>query len=105
MKLLLRIKAALAAARAAFIHHDLMFEPHFSVMSSMHENILRVQEENRPLMFHIGFVVPENKHHAIATVWVGAGADSSPVKRIEELYNENQELRRKIEQFGPNFTE
>ena len=101
MKFISRIKAAFTAARAAFIHPDLMFEPHFSVMSSMYENILKVQEENRPLMFQIGFVVPENERHAIATVWVGAGADSSPVKRIEELYNENQELRRKIEQFKP----
>jgi len=96
MNFFFRIKAAITAARTAFLHPDIMVDAHFRVMASMYENILRVQEENHPLMFQIGFVMPDKEHHAIATVWVGAGADSSPVKRIEGLYNENQELKRRI---------
>ena len=96
MKFIFRFKAAFAAARTAFLHPDIMVDAHFRVMASMYENILTVQHENHPLMFQIGFVMPEKEHHAIATVWVGAGADSSPVKRIEELYSENQELKRAL---------
>lgn len=86
----------MTAAKAAFIHPDLMVSAHFSVMASLYENILNVQEQKSPLMFQIGFVLPDNEKHTIATVWVGAGADSSPVKRIEQLYNENQELKRRL---------
>lgn len=86
----------MTAAKAAFIQPDLMLSAHFNVMASMYENILKVQEKKSPLMFQIGFILPDNEKHAIATVWVGAGADSSPVRRIEELYNENQELKRRL---------
>ncbi len=86
----------MTAAKAAFIHPDIMVSAHFNVMASMYENILKVQEKQSPLMFQIGFVLPDNEKHTIATVWVGAGADSSPVKRIEQLYNENQELKRML---------
>ena len=84
------------AAKAAFLHPDIMVPAHFSVMASMYEDILKVQEQKSPRMFQIGLFLPDNERHAIATVWVGAGADSSPVKRIEELYNENQELKRRL---------
>lgn len=95
-KLFFRIWSAATAAKAAFLQPDIMVDAHFRVMASMYENILKVQEQKSPLMFQIGFVLPDNERHAIATVWVGAGADSSPVKRIEELYNENQELKRRL---------
>lgn len=95
-KLYFRIQSAMTAARVAFLHPDIMVSAHFNVMASMYENILKVQEQKSPLMFQICFVLPDNERHAIATVWVGAGADSSPVKRIEELYNENQELKRRL---------
>ena len=95
-KILFRFKSAATAAWAAFIHPEIMVSAHFGVMAGMYENILKVQEEHSPLMFQIGFVLPDDEKHAIATVWVGAGADSSPVKRIEELYYENQELKRRL---------
>ncbi len=79
-----------------------MVASHFNVMASMYENILKVQEQKSPLMFQIGFVFPDNEHHAIATVWVGAGADSSPVKRIEQLYDENRELKLKLRDLVKN---
>jgi len=97
-KLFFRVRAALTAAKAAFMQPDIMVGAHFRVMASMYENILKVQEQKSPLMFQIGFVMPDNEHHAIATVWVGAGADSDPVKRIEQLYNENQELKRRLQE-------
>lgn len=95
-KLLFRIRSAVTAAKAAFLQPEIMVDAHFRVMASMYENILKVQERKTPLMFQIGFVLPDNDRHAIATVWVGAGSDSSPLKRIEELYNENQELKRRL---------
>jgi hypothetical protein len=95
-KLFFRIWAAATAAKAAFLQPDIMVDAHFRIMASMYENILKVQEQKSPLMFQIGFVLPDNEAHAIATVWVGAGADSSPLKRIEELYNENQEIKRRL---------
>lgn len=93
-KLLFRIWSAYTAAKVAFFQPEIMVDAHFRVMASMYENILKVQETKSPLMFQIGLIFPENEHHTIATVWVGSGADSSPVKRIEELHNENQELKR-----------
>jgi len=89
----------MTAAKAAFLHPDIMVTAHFRVMAGMYENILKVQQQKSPLMFQIGFVLPDNELHAIATVWVGAGADSSPVKRIEELFNENLELKRRLSEF------
>ncbi len=97
-KLFFRLTSAITAAKAAFLRPEIMVSQHFDVMASMYENILKVQEQKSPLMFQIGFVMPENEKHAIATVWVGAGADSSPVKRIEQLYGENIELRNKIKE-------
>lgn len=98
-KLIFRITSAFTAAKAAFMHPDIMVASHFNVMAGMYENILKVQEQKSPLMFQIGFVLPDDELRAIATVWVGAGADSSPVKRIEELYNENAELKRRLREF------
>lgn len=95
-KLIFRITAAITAAKAAFKQPDIMVAEHFGVMAGMYENILKVQERKSPLMFQIGFVLPGNDRHAIATVWVGAGADSSPVKRIEDLCKENEELKRRL---------
>jgi len=95
-KLFFRIRSAITAAKAAFIHPEIMVSAHFNVMAGMYETILKVQEQKSPLMFQIGFILPEDERHAIATVWVGAGADSSPAKRIEELCNENQQLKRKL---------
>ena len=94
MRLFFRLRAALTAAKTAFIHPDIMVEQHFRVMSAMYENILKVQEENKPLMFQIGLVAPDDERHVMATVWVGAGAGSSPVKRIEELWTENDTLKK-----------
>lgn len=91
-----RIRSAITAAKAAFIHPDIMASAHFNVMAGIYENILKVQEQKSPLMFQICLILPENERHAIATVWVGAGADSSPIKRIEQLCNENQELKRRL---------
>lgn len=92
-KILFKIKSAFLAGRAAFLQPDIMVESHFKIMAAIYENILKVQEQNSPLMFQIGVVMPENENHTIATVWVGAGADSSPIKRIEQLYNENAVLK------------
>lgn len=95
-RLIFKIGCAFTAAKSAFLHPDIMIPAHFKVMAGMYENILKVAEQKSPLMFQIGFVLPDDEKHAVATVWVGAGADSSPVKRIEELYNENQELKRRL---------
>lgn len=99
MKLLFRIKSAFTAAVAAFKRPEIMVASHFNIMASIYENILKVQGSKSPLMFQIGFVLPDKEHHAIATVWVGAGADSSPVKRIKDLYEENEELKRRLREF------
>jgi len=99
MKLLFRIKSAFTAAVAAFNHPEIMVASHFNIMAGMYENILKVQEQKSPLMFQIGFVLPDKEHHAIATVWVGAGADSNPAKRIEELCSENEELKHRLREF------
>ena len=92
-KLLFRIKSAATAATDAFLRPEIMVTENFKVMADMYDCILKVQQGNRPVMYQIGFVLPSKENHIIATVWIGAGADSSPVKRIEQLCKENEALR------------
>lgn len=94
--ILFRFIAAFTAAKVAFLHPRLMVSAHFRVMASMYENILKVQETEKPFMFQVGIVLPENERHAIATVWVGAGVKSSPVERIIELGEANKKLKEQI---------
>lgn len=95
-KLFLKISAAIAAAKVAFSHPDIMFTAHLRVMAALYENVIKVMAESRPVMFQVGVVIPDEESRVIATVWVGAGANSSPTERIKELYEENQELKRRI---------
>jgi hypothetical protein len=56
--------------------------------------ILKVADENRPMITHIGFInVDTDEKVEIVSVWAGAGANAEPLKRIEELKKENDRLK------------
>lgn len=95
-KILWKISAAIAAAKIAFRQPDLMAEAHFRVMAGLYENVLKVMSESRPVMFQVCLIVPDDESRIVATVWMGAGINSSPTERIRELYEENQELKRRL---------
>jgi hypothetical protein len=58
--------------------------------------ILKVQNEDRHIMCNIAFVHPTEGQKQIASVWVGAGIDSDPVKRIGELLFEIEKLKKEL---------
>lgn len=63
------------------------------LMGDLHALILKVQNENRHMMTRICYVHPEEGEKTIASIWVGAGLDSDPTKRITELIAENAKLK------------
>lgn len=100
--LITRFHAAFIAAKVAFLEPDIMLEPHFKVMSSLYNKILKVQQDNSPLMCRIAVFVPEKPTQAIATVWIGPGANSSPEQRIKQLFEENRALRQMVQELTTN---
>lgn len=97
-KFFIRIKSVCQVALIAYKHPEVLVQSHFEGLAKIYETIFTVQEERHPMMFQVGVVFPGNEHHCIATVWVGAGADSSPTKRIQELNEEIQYLTKQIQE-------
>lgn len=66
----------------------------FKLLSDLLVLILTVSKEDRHRMTSIAFIHPEDgKEHQIVSIWAGAGVDSSPTKRIQELLEENSRLK------------
>lgn len=63
------------------------------LMGDLHALILKVQHEDRHMMTRICYVHPAEGEKTIASIWVGAGLESDPTKRIEELLAENAKLK------------
>ena len=97
MKILNRISNALRFGAMAFLKPK-MFNAHtLEMMTSLFELIIKVQKENIAYMCKIGTILPEKEEQAIATIWVGAGKDSSPYKRIDSLIQEKIKAKKIIE--------
>lgn len=94
-----RFRAAVTIAWVAFRHPVVMADSHFLMLSALYERILNVQKSRRPSMFKVGVVLPDSSSHDVATVWVGAGASSTPTDRIGELINENAALRDQLKKY------
>ena len=65
----------------------------FKLLSDLLGLIFKVASEHRHMMTHIAYVHPDEGEKEIASIWVGAGVNSSPTKRIKELMEENKALK------------
>ena len=82
----------------AFKNDEVLGEKMFNMMGSLLELILKVAIENKHYMTHICYIHPELNEQSLVSIWAGAGVGADPLKRIEELINENVLLQQHIKQ-------
>lgn len=99
-KIINRLGNALKFGSLALLKPEVFNANTLEMLVKLLELILKVQHDNKHYMAKIGIIHPEKKDHAIATIWVGAGADCSPEKRITELLKENAELKEMLMKGG-----
>lgn len=88
------IKAA-QMAWMAFKHPLLFDKGNFKAMGEILKIVLKVGAERRPMMVHVAYVHPSlNEDGDVVTIWAGAGVGANPAKRIKELAEENDKLKR-----------
>lgn len=92
--LLIRIKNSIRIALWSFVNPQVFNEDTFKMLGSTLDLILKVAKEQRPRMTHIAYIHPiDGEEHKIVSIWAGAGVGADPVKRIEELLEENKKLQ------------
>jgi hypothetical protein len=89
-----RIFNAIKIAVWAYKNPSVLQEGTFVTLSNLLALILKTASEHRPMMSDLAVVHPTGEKDAIVKVWCGVGAASSPMKRIQELIEENNELKR-----------
>lgn len=89
-----KIILALKVASIAFKNPMLFNVNMLKMMLHISQVIIRVAMERRPYICKVAEGIIENKKETeIVTVWIGYGADSHPLKRIEELSAEVNALK------------
>jgi len=89
-----RIVNAFKIAYWAFMNPATLKPSNFRMLSDLLNLILKVGTENRHMMSHIAYVHPEEGEKQIVSIWAGAGLEADPLKRIAELYKENERLKK-----------
>jgi hypothetical protein len=79
----------------AIANPQVMQVHNFKMLSGLLELILKVANENRPYATKLAMVHPDPKEPdlEVVSIWAGAGRGADPMKRIEELLEENSKLR------------
>ena len=98
-RLYYRTKNAFVIAYWAFKNPESLNSSNFKMICDLLCLIMKVAEENRPVMSNVAYVHPVEGEKQIVSIWAGAGLGSSPTKRIAELLSENSELRERIAKF------
>lgn len=78
----------------AFMNPATFNPSNFKMLSDLLNLILKVGIENRHMMTHIAVVHPDEGEKQIVSIWAGAGLEADPLKRIAELYKENERLKK-----------
>ena len=94
-----RITNAFKIGLWAFKNPKSVQENNFKMLSELLEMILKVAHERRPLMSNISMVYPDGEQEEIVAIWAGAGMGADPIKRIEELLNENSMLKAQLSKY------
>ena len=75
----------------AFQHPLIFGENNFKALSDLFILMFKVAKENRAYMTHLAYgYLPEDR---IVSIWITPKFNQSPLERIKELVEENDELR------------
>jgi len=88
-----RLANALKVGYMFFIHPKLAQDNNILLFGDLYALILKVAIENRHYVSHIGYIHPEKGEQQIVSIWAGAGVGADPIKRIQELIDENAKLK------------
>jgi hypothetical protein len=94
-----RITNAFKIGLWALKNPDSLKESNFKMLSDLFGLIMEVATEDRHIMTHIAYVLPEEGEKQIVSIWAGAGMGADPTKRIAELLKENSMLRAKLSKY------
>lgn len=73
-------------------------ENNIKLILALYETIFKVASERTHQMLKIGTIYPgEDEQKEIVSLWAGAGVGANPMKRIEELIEENSLLKLKLQ--------
>lgn len=75
--------------------HPLVFqEANFKMIADLYVLLFKVASERHPMMAEVGYVhMDTGEKQAMLSVWVGIGANASPLNRVSELFEENERLK------------
>lgn len=78
----------------AYKHPDIFNENMFKMLSDILQLLLKVSTDDKHYMTQIVVTNPDTKlPQPIVHIWAGAGINAEPLKRIQELIEENNILR------------
>ena len=66
------------------------------LLSDLFALIFKASSNGKHYMTHISYITPENEEHEIVSLWAGSGVKASPVNRIQELLDENEQLKAQL---------
>lgn len=97
MNIFTKISIVWAAAKIAWRHPEIALPSNMELAGSLLSFLFEVAESDRPRMMHFGFVsLDKDERNVIASVWACPNVEGSPDKRIKELYDENESLKKII---------
>lgn len=78
-------------------HQEVLAENMFKMLNDLLQLLLKVSYEDRHYMTEIIITNPQTKaKQSIVHIWAGAGTNAEPLKRIQELIEENTALKEKL---------
>ena len=81
----------------AYKHNDIFNENMFKMLSDILTLLLKVSTEDKHYMTEIVVTNPQTGiAQPIVNIWAGAGINAEPLKRIQELIEENQMLKDRL---------
>jgi hypothetical protein len=83
--------------------HPKMFQAsNIKMLVDLMTLILKVAEQQKPYITHIGFVDTKTGKEVdrIVCIWAGAGEGANVINRVEELKKENERLKEIIKSNG-----
>lgn len=91
-----RVSNAIKIGLWALKNPDSLKESNFKMLSDLFGLIKKVATEDRHMMTHIAYVLPDEGEKQIVSIWAGAGIGAEPTKRISELLSENSMLKAQL---------
>lgn len=89
---LLKVKMSIRMAVWSYKHPDTLNESIFIMLGQLLEFIFKVSIEQKPYMTSV-LIKCDDEKKEIVSLWAGAGIGAEPIKRIQELKEENELLK------------